>query len=124
MTTTQPRKTAAKAADPAEDSSATPPAADDTETVDVEALKAQVAELTARLAATTGVPVVAAEPAPAPVVLLDPPDDLPAGFVFNRVTGQQWCGQCAVRPLEPSATSFACDHGAWQGDVQFFQPAQ
>lgn len=83
----------------------------------------RVAELEALLEqATAPVTLVTTEPIAAPPPRLDPPDDLPAGFVFNTITGQQWCGQCAVAPLDPSATSFACDHGSWQAKAQTFTP--
>lgn len=86
-----------------------------------EAALARIKELEAALEQATAPTIVTAEPVAVPV-LLDPPNDLPEGFVFHRVTGQQWCGQCAVAPLDPSATSFTCEHGSWQARTQTFTP--
>jgi hypothetical protein len=68
---------------------------------------------------------------PAPVVSpvlvapLDPPKKMPAGFVHNAMTGQQWCGQCIQpeHPLDPTATSFVCEHGAWNGEPRILTGA-
>lgn len=66
----------------------------------------------------------APETDPAPPAVDDTPavpGALPEGFAFN-VSGQQWCPACLPRGLDPSATSFACDHGAWQGQPVIFAP--
>lgn len=107
------------------------PAAEDTKpdegsgNPDLDTALARVAELEAQLAeatstagkpATTGgevAPVVAPTP-------LDPPADLPDGFVFNTLTGQSWCGQCIQHDLAPSATGWTCEHGSMAFQPRIF----
>lgn len=115
MTTAKKATAGDKGAD--ETAKDTVPAADHQAALD------RVAELEALLEqATAPVTLVTTDPIAAPPPRLTTPDDLPPGFVFNTITGQQWCGQCAVAPLDPTATAFACDHGSWQAATQTFTP--
>lgn len=105
---------------PADD---TPPNEDTVAAADHQAALDRIAELEAQLAdAKAPVTLVTTTPIAAPPAQLPVPTDLPAGFVFNTVTGQQWCGACAVRPLELGATSWMCEHGSWQAETQTFTP--
>jgi len=93
-----------------------------------EDLQAQIAELQAQLdeaRAAQPAAIVAADIPPAVVEALEPPKDMPAGFVFNSLTGQQWCPQCIApeHPLDPTASSWTCEHGSWQGAPRLFHPA-
>jgi len=73
-----------------------------------------------RATAPTETPTEPVAPPVAPEVTHAAPEAAPVrvlpGFLHNAETGQQWCGQCAVRPLDPTATSWTCEHGSWQAE--------
>lgn len=50
------------------------------------------------------------------------PTDTPDDFGTTAL-GQRFCGACAVRPLDETATSWACEHGSWEGVPGAIEPA-
>lgn len=101
---------------------------DSTGNPDLDAAQARIAELEAELTKTRNTPpatVVTADVPPTVVNALDPPKKMPDGFVFNAMTGQQWCGYCIQpeHPMDPTATSWTCEHGSWSGTPRLLHPA-